>query len=173
MVVKGYKAFNLDKTNRYQRPFVEGETYRTEGLIKFGNDGNGFHMCKNLADVFRYFDSENVVVAEVEGRGNYDLYEDDYYGYYDMYAFEEITINRFLSREEILTTILSRPSYDVIKFLMTFKLRSDETKLFYDKFIEDHNVLKALAYYQLGERDVYKKSLDLEEVKEVCKKWTK
>ena len=56
---------------------------------------------------------------------------------------------------------------------ITPKSIKSEVKMFYDKFIDDHNVLKALAYYQLGEKEVYKKSLDLEEVKEVCKKWTK
>ena len=41
--VRGYKAFNIDATNRYGKPFTEGETYQVEGEIKFGNDGNGFH----------------------------------------------------------------------------------------------------------------------------------
>ena len=52
--VKGYKAFNKDATNRYGRPFTEGETYRITGELQFGNDGNGFHMCTSLCDVFRY-----------------------------------------------------------------------------------------------------------------------
>ena len=89
--VKGYKAFNKDATNRYGKPFTEGETYRVTGDIKFGNDGNGFHMCKALSDVFRYVkaEEEDVLVAEVTGRGKYVRRDDNYYGYYDMYACEE------------------------------------------------------------------------------------
>ncbi len=107
--VKGYKAFNKDSTNRYGQPFTEGETYRVNGEIKFGNDGNGIHMCTSLSDVFRYVNAfeEEVIVAEVTGRGKYDKRDDYYYGYYDMYNFEEITVNKFLSREEIISKMLN------------------------------------------------------------------
>ena len=60
--VKGYKAFNKDKTNRYGLPFTEGVTYKVGGDISFGNAGNGFHMCTHLSDVFRYFDAIDDVV---------------------------------------------------------------------------------------------------------------
>ena len=106
--VRGYKAFNIDATNRYGKPFTEGETYQVEGEIKFGNDGNGYHMCTALSDVFRYVDAteKNVLVAEVTGRGEYAKYDDIYYGYYDMYSFEEITIDRFMTRDEIIEKML-------------------------------------------------------------------
>ena len=63
--VKGYKAFNCDATNRYGMPFTEGQTYRVEGEISFGNRGNGFHMCTAWSDVFRYVNAteEDVLVA--------------------------------------------------------------------------------------------------------------
>ena len=63
--VKGYKAFNNDATNRCGKPFTEGETYRVDGEIRFGNEGNGFHMCTFLSDVFRYVNAidEEVLVA--------------------------------------------------------------------------------------------------------------
>ena len=155
MGVKGYKAFNLDKTNRYQRPFVEGETYRTEGLIKFGNDGNGFHMCKNLADVFRYFDSENVVVAEVEGKGNYDLYEDEYYGYYDMFASSEYKIIRVMSREEIVREVLtSKNIFRQKRLLERMRLTEEQLKLFKGLSEELDDVI---SYYQYHDTEVYQR----------------
>ena len=51
MRVKGYKCFFKDKTNRFGIPFEEGEEYHIEGSIRFGNKGNGFHMCVHLSDV--------------------------------------------------------------------------------------------------------------------------
>ena len=51
--------FNDDLTNRYGTKFEVGKTYHANGDIKFGNDGNGFHMCKNIEDTLRYFDAFN------------------------------------------------------------------------------------------------------------------
>ena len=129
--VKGYKAFNNDATNRYGQPFTEGETYSVDGDIKFGNTGNGYHMCKSLSDVFRYVNAveEDVLVAEVTGRGKCAKYDDTYYGYYDMYSFEEITIDRFLTRDEIIEKMLNSPIHEVNKFLMTCKLTEREKEV--------------------------------------------
>lgn len=156
--VKGYKAFNSNATNRYGKPFTEGETYKIDGEIKFGNDGNGFHMCTALSDVFRYVNAteEDVLVAEVTGRGANAKYDDVYYGYYDMYSFEEMTIDRFLSREEVIEKMLNSPAHEVIKFLMTFKLNESEKIFFARKFRGELNVIKALLYYQFGCTEVYK-----------------
>ena len=79
MEVKGYKAFNNDKTNRYGIPFEEGKTYTVNEQVSFGNNGHGFHMCANLADVFRYFhyEDDEVCVAEVTGKGTIVKYDDE------------------------------------------------------------------------------------------------
>ena len=124
--VKGYKAFNKDKTNRYGVPFMEGATYKVSGEISFGNNGNGFHMCTYLSDVFRYFNSDDVVVAQVVGRGDRVKYDDEYEGYYDMYSVRELYINRFMSREEVISRMLNDNSINVIKFIKTFKMSSAE-----------------------------------------------
>ena len=96
--IKGYKAFNKNKTNRYGVPFVEGVTYKVDGDIAFGNSGNGFHMCTHLSDVFRYFDTvdDEVLVAEVVGSGDKKSYSDEYEGYYDMYVVRELFVERFM-----------------------------------------------------------------------------
>ena len=66
-MIKGYKAFNKDLTNRYGSEFVEGTTYRVEGELKFGNNGNGFHFCKRLEDTLRYFPGmeEEIDIASI------------------------------------------------------------------------------------------------------------
>ena len=155
--VKGYKAFNKDKTNRYGVPFEEGKTYKINGPIIFGNNGNGYHMCTVLADVFRYVDDfdENVTVAEVTGKGNYEKYDDEYYGYYDMYAFEEITIDKFLSRAEVIDKMLNSSSFEVKKFLRTCRLNEEEKVLFAKKFRSDIDVIKCLLYYHFGCTEIY------------------
>ncbi len=156
--VKGYKAFNKDSTNRYGQPFTEGSTHKVTGEVKFGNDGNGFHMCTALSDVFRYVNAmeDDVLVAEVTGRGNYVKRDDTYYGYYDMYSFEEITIDKFLSREEIITKMLESPSHEVEKFFSTCRLSEQEKVLFARKFRSDIEVIKALLYYHFGCTEIYK-----------------
>lgn len=156
--VKGYKAFNKDATNRYGKPFTEGETYYTEGELQFGNNGNGWHMCTALSDVFRYVNAteEDVLVAEVTGRGNYVLRDDHYYGYYDMYCFEEMTIDRFLSREEVIQRMLDSPPHEVKKFFSTCKLSEEEKILFARKFRSDIDVIKSLLYYHFGCTEIYR-----------------
>lgn len=160
--VKGYKAFNKDATNRYGKPFTEGETYRVTGEIKFGNDGNGFHMCTALSDVFRYVNAteDDVLVAEVTGRGRMASFDDNYYGYYDMYACEEITIDKFLSREEVLDEMLDSPSHQVKKFITTCRLSEEEAIRFAKKFRGDMEVIKALLYYHFGYPEIYRQNRD-------------
>ena len=155
--IKGYKAFNKDATNRYGQPFEEGKTYCVCGEIVFGNQGNGYHMCTNLCDVFRYVNAceDEVLVAEVTGCGKRQKMDDEYYGYYDMYSFEKITVDRFMSREEIINEMLSAPGYQVIKFLATFRLTEEEKILFYSKFRNEVDVIKNLLYYQCGYKDVF------------------
>lgn len=97
----GYKCFNDDLTNRYGTKFEVGKTYHANGDIKFGNDGNGFHMCKNIEDTLRYFDAfnDNIRICLVYGFGEFNEYDDEYNGYYDMYSYEYLTILKELSRE--------------------------------------------------------------------------
>ena len=153
--VKGYKAFNKDKTNRYGVPFMEGATYKVSGEISFGNNGNGFHMCTYLSDVFRYFDSDDVVVAQVVGRGDRVKYDDEYEGYYDMYSVRELYINRFMSREEVISQMLNDNSINVIKFIKTFKMSSAEKIKFLYKFKDDIGIVEHLLYYQYDYKNVF------------------
>ena len=157
----GYKCFNKDMTNRYGVPLEVGKTYSIEGDIKFGNDGNGYHFCKNLEDTLRYFDAVNdeVSICYVKGFGNIDEYEDDYYGYYDMYASSNMEIIKKLSREEIINYALNLYPFRACRFIQLFKLTTDEIVLFKNKFKNDKDVINSLLYYQLGDKEVYKRRL--------------
>lgn len=172
--IKGYKAFNKDATNRYGQVFIEGETYYSQGKLQFGNNGNGFHMCTALSDVFRFVNAldDEVLVAEVTGSGNYVLNNDFYYGYFDMYCFEMITINKFLSREEIINKMLASPSYEVKKFFSTCRLNRDEKFMFVKEFMSDIDVIKALLYYHFDCHDIYQDSVSVsteEQLRKVLK----
>ncbi len=156
-MVEGFKCFDKGLINRYGTKFEIGVSYHANGNIQFGNRGNGFHMCKNMEDTFRYFPAteEEVSVCYVKGSGNIDEGRDDYNEYYDMYAAENIEIIKKLEREEIINYALDLPSYRVIRFIQTFKLNNDEIELFKDKFSKNIDVINAISYYQLGDKEVY------------------
>lgn len=168
MELKGYKVFNSDMTNRYGLPFEVGSTYRVNGEISFGNQGNGFHMCKNICDVFRFFDSDDIIVAEVTGRGRCAEYSDEYNGYYDMYAVEEITIDKILSRAEIISKMLSSSDFDNKKFLMTFNLSEEEKQEYLRLYSKNLTMLEWLVYYQFGYKKIFE--MEFSEKKEELKK---
>lgn len=155
MEIKGYKAFSKDHTNRYGMPFEEGKDYHVDGPISFGNNGNGFHMCTHLSDVFRYFDPEDIDVAEVIGSGKYVVedVEDWSEPYWDMYVVSDIHISRFLNREEIIDIMKDASSSDIIKFFAT----SNPTKaeglhlVFHNQGKDRHDkVISAYMYYIEG-----------------------
>ena len=156
MEIFGYKCFNKDLTNNYGKKFSVGKIYITSGAIKFGNNGNGFHLCKNIEDTFRYFDTEEGVnICEVIGRGNYKKYNDNYNGYYDMYCVEQLEILKLLSREEIINIGLNLTDIRALRFVSTFHLTEEEINLFKEKYKDSTSVLDAIAYHRENDKDVY------------------
>ena len=161
MEVIGYKCFNKDFTNRYGSKFEVGNTYIANGKIKFGNNGNGFHLCKNFEDTFRYFDAMNddIKLCLVKGSGKIAESFDDYYGYYDMYSVEKLEILKDLSRKEIIKLAISLNESRVERFISLFRLTEEELELFKYKFNKYKRVLEAISYYQEENKNVYKKTL--------------
>lgn len=161
MEIIGYKAFNKDLTNRYGRQFEVGEEYTTTGKISFGNDGNGFHFCKNIEDTLRYFDGVDgeVEIAEVIASGNMDKKEDEYNGYYDMYSAEKIKIRRIIERKELVKMFLFRITVErrVCRFIQLFKLTEEEIEMFKLRYASSITIMDAIAYYQEGQKDIYEK----------------
>ncbi len=162
-IITGYKCFDKGLTNRYGKKFEINKLYHCPGEIKFGNHGNGFHMCARLEDTLKFFDCKNseVDIAKVTCFGEYDeipaTYESEYAGDYDMYAYEYMIIDKILTREEIIEYILSTYPERVNRFLMHFKLTEDEKELFYTAYKDNVVVLQYLDYYQNNDKDAFKK----------------
>ena len=153
----GYKCFNQGLINRYGHKFEMGKTYHAESEIKFGNNGNGFHICTNLEDTLRYFDAFNneVDICLVCCYGDNSLYNDEYYGYYDMYAFEYMKIIKKLSREEIFEYAKRLSDYRLKRFISLMKLTQNELEEIKNLFKDNEDILKCILYYQENKTDVY------------------
>lgn len=162
-MIMGYKCFNADLTNNYGFQFEIGRTYSVSGTVKAGTNGNGYHMCKNIEDTFRFYGVRNpeVAICEVIGSGQKVLFHDEYNGYYDMYSVERIKLVRQLSRDEIVELGLSMGELRARRFVEVFKLNPEEIDLFKRKFDGYPQVLQAIAYYQEGDAQVYQRGYAL------------
>lgn len=155
MKIDGYKAFNGDMSNNYGAFFKEKKYYHISGDLKFGPSGNGFHYAKNIEDTFRYIsDKENIKIASVTGYGKIKTYDDEYYGYYNMYVTNDIYINKILNRDEIISKIVLKGEDALKRFIVTgFRLTSDEL-IKIDSYIT-RDVRKYIDYYYLGHKDAF------------------
>lgn len=147
MSIYGFKAFDNNMNNRYGLNFEEGKTYQTNSNVSFGyNSGDevtGYHFCKNLEDTLRYVDgiNDDIKIAEVIGSGNIATYDDDYYGYYDMYSAEIIDIVHILTREEIINKVLYSRNEDAIeRFINGFKLTDEEFERFKTEYANSYRL---------------------------------
>lgn len=158
MEIQGYKSFNIGFTNINGKIFKQGQTYKISGQPKFGPQGNGFHFAKRFEDTIRYSDySQNkilrdVQIAEVIGRGQIIEGSDEYNGYYDLFAATELTIKRFLNREEILLMAQSLPVMRLQRFVSLYRLEEEEINLFRGK---DSTLDAYIDYYQKGDKEAF------------------
>lgn len=159
MAIIGYKCFNNDMTNRYGRLMKIGKKYSINGGIKFGNNGNGFHLCERLEDTLRYFDAmdNTVSICLVKGSGQMVSYNDEYYGYYDMYAVATLEILKKLTRDEIIKVGIELDEIRVKRFISSYKLTLEEIRMFKHKFNQYMSVMEAIEYYQENQLDAYVK----------------
>lgn len=163
MIIKGYKAFNKNMTNRYGRLYKEHEIYMVEGPLKFGNNGKGIHFCERLEDTLRYFPAmeEEITITKVTSLGEVLKRDDEYYEYFDMYVGRVVRIDKILSRKEIIDMFLNRSNISenrIIRFIQSFHLTEQEINLFKMKNIDNWDILNTIAYYQEGKRSVYNQS---------------
>jgi len=158
MGIVGYKSLDKDFKTSNGVQLEVGKLYIAEGRIKAGPSGNGYHMCKNIEDTFRYCNAltEETHICKVVGSGKIDFYEDTYYDY-EIMAAERMKILKLLSREEVLKEGLALNWYRAERFVSTFKLNEVEIEAFKAKYQNKQNVLDAIAYYQEGKLDVYEK----------------
>lgn len=140
MVIKGYKTFDKGLVNRYGKVFEEGKSYEENVTPKFGNDGRGMHFCKRLEDTLRYFNATelDVDIAEVTAYGDLAEGEDDYGGFYDMYATNKLRIDHVMTRPEILAIYLKmEPNERVKRFIKYFRLDDIELSVFQKAMVDD------------------------------------
>lgn len=163
-----YKCFYKGLINSYGMKFELGKEYQIIGKIKYGPNGNGYHVATRLEDTLRFFDMKkdnqlfmngSVDIAIVDCRGAYDEIKDNlesrYSGDSDMYAFEYMTIKKILTREEIITYALNLNEERIKKFIMYFKLTNEEMIIFKEKYKNYINVLDYISYYQENDKEVF------------------
>lgn len=155
--MKGYKVLNKGLVNRYGYQYELNKKYILNGELKWSE--NGFHFCTYPEDCLRYIDGFNdeFDMTEIEAGGSIQQYDDDYYGYYDMYASSEMTITKVLSREEFISLVVNSKNENRVKRLInTVKLNEDEINLinaFYPK------LKPYIDYYQYKDENAFSKSL--------------
>ncbi len=116
-------------------------------------------MCTNLEDTLRYFDAmnQNVDICKVVGYGNIEKYDDEYNGFYDMYAVEYMKILYVLTREQIIDYIVKLPIERIQRFISLYKLNPDEIDMFKEKYQNIPMILMTIEYYQENNKKVYQK----------------
>ena len=157
-MVEGFKCFDKGLINRYGVQFEIGKEYHVDGNIQFGNKGNGYHMCTNMEDTFRYFDAMNkeVDVCSCIGWGKTHRVDDEYYGFNNMYACEYIKLIKLYKRKEVIEYMLKQSDMHVERFISLYKLTLDEIELFEQVYKDDNSIKKKILYYQKNIKDVYK-----------------
>lgn len=153
--MEGYKIFigNKDNfVNNYGFQFEEGKIYETDQDIY--PKKAGFHFAKRLEDTLRYGNAreEDVIICKVTALGKIIEYEDDYYGYYDLYVTDKIKIDKILTREDIISYALELPEYRLERFIQTMKLSDEEVKLFMGK---SSLIDKYILFYHYNDENAF------------------
>ena len=149
--LSGFKSFNLDKTNCYGIKFAEGKEYFCDGKIVFGPHGNGYHFSERMEDTIRYSGNpgngavRDVLIAKVVGSGSIATGFDEYNDYYDMYSCSKLFIEKFLTRDEVISLALSLSELRMSRFVSLYRLSKDEIELFKNK---SYMVDRTIEYYQ-------------------------
>lgn len=83
------------------------------------------------------------------------------YGYYGLYAAENLEIIKILTREEIIEYGLNLYPERAERFVSGLKLSDDEIELFKERYKNSYRVLDAISYYQLNDKEVYSRRIGL------------
>lgn len=151
----GYKVFYKGLIDSFGNKHAIGTHYKLNGEIKWSS--NGFHFCKRPEDTLRNFDDFNdeLEIALIEATGSIIQYDDEYYGYYDMFASSEYTILRVVKRDEIIKEVLkSKNIFRQKRLLERMKLTERQLRLFKGLNIELDDTI---SYYQYHDTEVYKR----------------
>lgn len=173
-MVIGYKAFNPDGTTRYGDKLELGKLYTTFGIIhtRFGEaKNNGYHYCKDIGAVFRFFDDDHGIepkIARIIASGDTDRAEDRT-GDYETFASRSIILEKWLTHEEIVDIVLdSTFSIRLALPYNNFVLYGDEKYRLLDRVKDDRGLTEAVLYYKFGYKNIY--YLEYDEEEELIKK---
>ena len=154
-MIKGFKCFYSGLVNAFGQQLELDKKYVYDGPVKFKS--GGYHLCTNLEDTLRYFDDDKGIdICEVVGYPKYIKYDDEYYGYYDMYACQGILLKKILTRDEIISKADEMNPIAFKRFSTGYKLTKDELSYFKNKYRSQYDVLYHLIYYY-EDKDIYEK----------------
>lgn len=152
----GYKVFLKGLIDSFGIKHEIGKIYKVDGEVKWSK--NGFHFCKRPEDTLRNFDDFNkeLEIALIEASGKIKEYDDEYYGYYDMYVAEQYKILRVIPKEEIVASIIeSGNQLRQLRIAQRMKLTDEQAK----QLMGITNEIDcAIRYHQYNEKDIYEKT---------------
>ena len=155
MEIKGYKVFIGNKEhfqNNAGMTCKEGQILETQKQIS--PKKHGYHFAKRLEDTLRFGEAinEKVVICEVTSLGDVIEYEDDYYGYFDLYVTSKLRIDKILSRKEIIEYADSLKGSRLYRFIQTMKLTDEEAEYFKGRSFTIDNYID---YYHYNIEDAF------------------
>lgn len=154
-MISGFKCFYSGLVNRYGEKLELDKKYVCNEPVKF--QSKGYHICANLEDTLRYFDfNREIDICEAIGYPEYVKYDDEYYGYYDMYVCQGLLLKRKLTREEILQMADSMSVGKFKRFSKNYKLTEEEYEYFKNKYRNNIDVTNHLIYYY-EDKNIYSK----------------
>ena len=152
----GYKVFNSDFTTMGGIQFSVGMHRHVDGIINAGPiGGNGFHLCKNFEDTFRYI-RENPLLCEVIGYGLISReYIDDYNEYYGIYACSDLYVKRIIPREEIIEMAKQLSEHKLKRIIMTYNMTEKEIEEI-ENTKNNKKIKQYIDYYHRGNKNAFK-----------------
>ena len=154
--IVGYKALDSELKTFNEMQYRVGEHFHISGEIKAGPcGGHGLHLCKNFEDTFRFGPKKNPVLCEVIGYGEIREYNDEYNGYYDIYACSSLYVKRIISREEIIEMAKELSSPRLQRLIWTYKMTDEEIDEI--KRPSDIKVMQFIDYHHNGNKEAFRK----------------
>lgn len=160
MEIYGFKAYDENFKDRYGLTYELGKTYHTNGIVKWHN--TGFHFCSNPEDTFRYVDAfKPIHLVEVKGFGDIRKYNDEYYGYYDMYVSENIELIKEVTHEELIERYLNEriSDFQIIKVVRDLKLTEEDIRQILQVYQNVNDIENYIEYFQYNDKERFNRKL--------------
>lgn len=157
MEIKGYKVFignQSDFKNNVGLQCKVGQILETTKPI--APKQNGYHFAKRLEDTLRFGNAlhEDVIICEVTSLGDVVEYEDEYYGYFELYVTSKLRIDKILNRKEIIEYADSLNEFRLRRFVQTMRLTDSEAEYFKGRSFTLDNFID---YYHYEDTSAFKR----------------